>query len=707
MKNTLATLLVIALTSAHPVTMLCQSQSDQGKVKITTGEVLLDMVVRDKKGRLVKDLKASDVEVYEDAVPQKLESFRLITRADEAEEAKAKAAAGAGDQTKQPVVPESGFSTVAMVFDNLKPEFRRYACEAAKAYTNENIKSKDYVGVFALGLSLAPVQSFTRDMESTKKAIDQVGSMAYNSNNKPGTGEDLVNKADKIPAPKLKLPNGTEVEVLDPGKRWQQFLAIMADSYEKLELQRKGLVTVNGLMAVIEAQKQMAGRKAILFFSDELTITTETGAQFADVTSAANKANVTIYTVDAAGLRAESQTSEATRNQTNLAERARARADTGGPILGQAVLKDMEKNESIVNNSARGRLEQLALWTGGFVVSDTNDMGKRLGRVDEELRTYYLMSYVTTNQNLDGKFRQIEVKLKRPDLIVQSRKGYYAASSGASFAEFEAAAAAALNNSSTPLPVKAAALSFPQASPVARVPVMAQIPGDAITFTEDRTAKTWTMDFRIIAQIKNREKQVVKNLSQQFRLNGPLDKLAEAKRNGLNYYREAELPTGAYEVEIIAHDATSSKASVYRIPLEVAAEGESKLSLSSVIIVASASQAPANRQADNLFVAGDLLLIPNLGAPIRKSISKQLPFFFTVRPAKGGAAPTAELEIVQNGNSLAKLPLPLPAADASGRIQFASALPLDSLSAGSYELKISVSDAKSAVSRSAAFSVEP
>jgi hypothetical protein len=317
------------------------------------------------------------------------------------------------------------------------------------------------------------------------------------------------------------------------------------------------------------------------------------------------------------------------------------------------------------------------------------------------------MNYITTNQNVDGKFRQIEVKLKRPDLVVQSRKGYYAASSGASFADFEAAAVAALNNSPSALPVKAMALSFPQAAPVARVPVMAQIPPDAITFVEDKTAKTWTTDIRVIALIKDRDKQVVKNLSQQFRLSGPLDKLAEAKRNGLNYYREAELPTGVYEVEIIAHDALSAKASLQGIPLEVVAEGESKVSLSSVIIVGSASQAPANRQADNLFIAGDLLLIPNFGAPIRKTVSKQLPFFFTVRPAKGSAAPTAELEILQSGKSLAKLPLPLPTADALGRIQFVSALPLDSLSAGSYELKISVSDAKSAVSRSATFIVEP
>src|SRR5262245_43999228 len=343
MKNTLATLLIIALSSAQPVTTLCQSQRDQGKGKITTSEVLLDMVVRDKKGRLVKDLKASDVEVYEDGVPQKLESFRLITRAAEAEEAKAKAAAGAGDQTKQPVVPESGFSTVAMVFDNLKPEFRRYACEAAKAYTSENIKSKDYVGVFALGLSLAPVQSFTRDMELTKKAIDQVETMAYNTNIKPGTGQDLINKAEKMP----DLRDDSE-------KKWTLFRSKMVEAFEKLELQRKGLVTVNSLMAIIEAQKDMAGRKAILFFADEVDITPETSQQFAEVTSAANKSNVTIYTVDAAGLRAESQTTESARNQRILSERARRRADEG-PSLGQAVLKDMEKNESIVNNSAIGR----------------------------------------------------------------------------------------------------------------------------------------------------------------------------------------------------------------------------------------------------------------------------------------------------------------------------------------------------------------
>src|SRR5262249_62004879 len=52
-------------------------QQDEPKIRIGTAEVTLDVVVRDKKGRPVKDLTASDFEIYEDGVRQQVESFRL------------------------------------------------------------------------------------------------------------------------------------------------------------------------------------------------------------------------------------------------------------------------------------------------------------------------------------------------------------------------------------------------------------------------------------------------------------------------------------------------------------------------------------------------------------------------------------------------------------------------------------------------------
>src|SRR5882762_6669971 len=77
-KSSIICLLWIAvLSSAQP--QRPPEQQDLEKVVIKTGEVPFDVVVRDKKGRPVKDLQASDFDIYEDGVKQELNSFRLIT----------------------------------------------------------------------------------------------------------------------------------------------------------------------------------------------------------------------------------------------------------------------------------------------------------------------------------------------------------------------------------------------------------------------------------------------------------------------------------------------------------------------------------------------------------------------------------------------------------------------------------------------------
>ena len=50
-------------------------------IHATVNEVALDLVVRDKKGRLVKNLKPGDVEIYEDGVRQEIRSLRLVSGA--------------------------------------------------------------------------------------------------------------------------------------------------------------------------------------------------------------------------------------------------------------------------------------------------------------------------------------------------------------------------------------------------------------------------------------------------------------------------------------------------------------------------------------------------------------------------------------------------------------------------------------------------
>jgi len=78
----------------------------------------------------------------------------------------------------------------------------------------------------------------------------------------------------------------------------------------------------------------------------------------------------------------------------------------------------------------KGRLESLrvlALNTDGIAVVDTNDLDRGLKRISDDLTSYYLLGYYSSNAKLDGAFRTIKVRVTRPGVDVRSRRGYRAA----------------------------------------------------------------------------------------------------------------------------------------------------------------------------------------------------------------------------------------------------------------------------------------
>jgi VWFA-related protein len=69
-------------------------------------------------------------------------------------------------------------------------------------------------------------------------------------------------------------------------------------------------------------------------------------------------------------------------------------------------------------------LRFLADDTDGTSVINTNNIDGALRRIVDDLSSYYLMGYYTTNTKLDGKFRSISVRVKRTGVTVRARKGY-------------------------------------------------------------------------------------------------------------------------------------------------------------------------------------------------------------------------------------------------------------------------------------------
>ena len=73
-------------------------------------------------------------------------------------------------------------------------------------------------------------------------------------------------------------------------------------------------------------------------------------------------------------------------------------------------------------------MKMLATKTGGRFIATPGGAGLRdafAGTV-EELRRQYTLTYESTNEKLDGKWRAIEVRVARPGLNVRARQGYYA-----------------------------------------------------------------------------------------------------------------------------------------------------------------------------------------------------------------------------------------------------------------------------------------
>jgi len=738
MKSRVNLLLAVTLilTSYQPLTAQNPARAqrqDEPKIRIGTAEVTLDVVVRDKKGRPVKDLAASEFEIYEEGVRQQVESFRLALREPEtkgnvnrgkeaAATPAATAPAASRDKTVNPGV-------IALVFDRLSPDARNMARKAANAYAEEGLMADDFTGVFAIDMSLLTLQQYTDDQQLVRQAIEQATSRStstFASSNEQTRG--LAERATPLERQSAAAQASTsaggsggsagasaageatgraEVELA-----FVQMQMRMNETLETLERNHQGHATANSLLAVINSMRSLPGRKTVIFFSEGLALPPAVVEQFRSVINAANRANVSVYTVDAAGLRIESPNLEATREINSMAERRMNQVhrtqDPSGPLM-----KELERNEDLLRLSPHSGLGELADQTGGFLIRDTNDLSAGLRRIDEDMRAHYVLTYVPKNQEYDGRFRQISVKLSRQNLDVQTRKGYYAVDNtvASPVLAYEAPALAALSaaRASNPFALRVGALSFPEPERLGLAPILVEAPASVFTYAPDNEKKTYNSDFSILALVRNESGQAVEKLSQHYALSGPVDKVEAARKGEILFYREANLPPGRYTIEAVAYDAPSGKSSVRKTNLEVPGLDKTKLRLSSLTLLKRVDRLTADEQKKNHpLYFGEVVVYPNLGEALRKSVTKQLAFFFTAWPAQGSTEKlNLTIEVIQNGRSLGKIPAELPAADEHGSVKYASALPLDNFQPGSYELRVTVKDGQSSLSRAAQFNLEP
>jgi len=694
------------------------SKSDP-QIQLSTSEVLLDVVVRDKKGRPVRDLSSSDFEVYEDGKKQQLESFRLHERvpgnpgeSNSGVVAGEKGAVSPASTTN----PFAGVNVVAMVFDNLSLEGRVLAQKAALNCIAQTFSPSDFAGIFSIDLTLRILQPFTNNRERIGSAIanmllpngtrDIQGESAATAN----VSEYLASTAAANPA---GLPEAMGSFATPADRAAAGLTANVISSFQTLERNQQSYAEMYSLLAIINSLRGVEGRKAVVLFSEGLSITSDTIDKFRSVIAQANRANVTFYTIDAAGLRVRS-TTRATARQVNRLANSRADSSLSGveDTSGQPMSFDLENNETILNLDPAVGLTQIAEQTGGFMINQTNDLNPGLSRIGEDIRSYYVMTYSPQNQEYDGRFRKISVKVNRPGVDVETRKGYYAIRkpSPMPVSDWESPALAILKSGGheNALTMRAKVFNFPEVSKPGLAPVLVEVPASTLKYEVDPGENIYKSDLSIVVLIKDLSDQVVAKVGNHYQITGPANKLESARQGNILFYRETDLDPGLYFVEAVAYDAKTGSASVRDSSIEVPyynAGGAPRLS--SVIVLRSAEAlTPQNEKEQNPFHYGQTLMYPNMGEPLSRSKRKELAFYFDVYPAKKGA-PKLTVEILKNNQVLTSGSPALGAPDETGRIQYVSALPLSRFQTGDYTLRITITQGQASVSRFTNFTVQP
>jgi VWFA-related protein len=702
--------LLISLTAAA-----AQQVPQRAPGTLTEGvtAVLVDVVVRDRRGQPVRDLTEADFEILEDGVPQKLGSFTPVFADSPAAAPRAASPAASKPAAAAPAIgtappADDGPLVTALVFDRLSPQSRQLAVTAAQGYLGNKEQAPSYFGVFGIDLAVAPIAPFTRNADVLRKALIAVASgvgTSYQGGDARAEAQRRASAAaDAVAAsPSEPAPGGGSVGTARGDAMLAQIQANIERDFEGMERDQQGYSTTNGLFVIINALRVLPGRKSLVLFSEGIAIPAAVQRLFAGVIDAANRAHVSIYTIDAAGLRAESE-------QRKIGDRVNAAAGGGGGILGSGVAGDgpltkaLEVNEDVLRQDPRTGLGELATSTGGLLFDSTNDLRTAFERVDTDLRNYYLLGYTPANEQYDGKFRTIQVKVKRPGVTVAARKGYFAVRDpgGVAVNPGEAAALGALEQKPVPnaFPARAAALLFPERGRPGLVPTVVDFSTGSIAFQPSADGKSYTSDVTVLVRFVDADGQVARTVSQHYAITGPIDQMEGARRGEVVFYREPELAPGVYAMEAVVHDAFSGKSTVRFSTVEVPKPVEGALRVSTVVVVKRAEKVPEQeRRPGNPLAVNDTVLYPNLGEPVSRG-AKEVPFYFAVYSRPTGPAPELSIELLRNGKLVGRVPMAPGEPDASGRRQQLGRLPLEQLEPGTYDLRAVVRQGREQVVRS-------
>jgi VWFA-related protein len=660
--------------------------------------VVVDTVVLDRDGQPIADLTAADFEIRDGNAAQKVQLFQMISAAPRA----VASSAAPVQTTALPFATNVGVDarvtrTFVLFFDDvhLTRDHGERAKQAIARFLENQLRDGDLVSVVVPGRALRwharmpegraqlarivaslqgsylpdPSSERMSDYEAYRIHVFQDEVVAERVDRRWKNARVLGREAVDTQTDRGFEPQnrGGNIGII------KHDIAIRAAAvYTNVAARNRAALTA--LARTVESLAAVRGRKSLILVSPGF-IEDQERRESRDVIHAARSANVALYFVDARGL---------------LTGTSFSQAEGTGPIDA----RDIGAMNADLALDAEGA-ETLAVQTGGFSVRNKNDLEAALQRIARESEVYYLLGFQPSEVGKTGTYRRIEVRVRRPDVQVRARRGYYVG--GPPAESKKRTSAAERKDGLDPLetatespfdlngiPLRVSALTFGETSPgKASTVLAAEVDLRAFDFERRGNDLVDVAELRMLAT--HQETGTTENYERQVEMKFPSSaQFGEDAWHTLT--QEFALRPGRYQARVAVRDRRSGNIGVVTHEFDVPEPGAFRIT--SPIVTDTVEKSVSGASAPKP------VLIVRRALPAGSTLYYQFNVIGASRDIGAGTRVSAGHEIrrVSDGAIVKQMEPRVIVQSAGGALSRFSGVSLSGIDAGDYELVLRVVD---------------
>ncbi len=565
-----------------------QASAPQGPAEIVSHEapasfssrvnlVSVPVVIRDRDGRAVGNLRQEDFEISDKGRAQVITKFSLETSAGISGGSAAAPVAkapepGATEPSKPPVLPER---FVAYLFDDvhMKPADLLNARQAANRQLERTLDGTSRAAIFTT--SGRTTQDFTGDVEKLHAAVNRIQPWTQG----PDKQKDCPYLSFYV-ADLLINQTGS----LSPGRSDAQLMQMMGvDPALNAVVQEATACLHGGALQEVLAQVRMAGQQALSFGKEESAVSMSVirdlvrsmtalpgsrtivmvGPGFIvpaehrfnenEVFDKAIHANVTINTLDVRGV-------------ATLA--GFEASDRGYSSAGAAQLMQLEQSAA---NAAQDLLAEVAAGTGGRFFHNDNGLEEGIQEMATRPEYAYILGFSPDNLKFDGSYHRLKVTLKNgAKYQAEARRGYWApnhAVDPAEAAKEEVEDAVFSREEMLAIPVRVHTEFFKQSDAKAQLTVETHVDLKGLKFkkADDRNRDNLT----VITSLFDENGRYIKGTERTFEMQLRDQTLDTARDRGLTVKEGFDVTPGRYVARVVVRDSEGNSMAAQNAGVEI------------------------------------------------------------------------------------------------------------------------------------------